>query len=96
MAGFFGKLVIFNAAVEQGYVVLAVLGVISSVIAAYYYLKIIKVMFFDEAGDGFDKDMSFARRVVLFASIAFVLAFAVKPSLIMAGAQGAAAALFPG
>ena len=94
MAGFFGKLAVFQAAVAQGYIVLAVLGVLSSVVAAYYYLRIIKVMFFEDAADSFEKEIPFARRVVLLVSILFVLGFAIKPSLIIASAQGAAAALF--
>lgn len=71
-AGFFGKLVVFNAAVAEGYYVLAVVGVLSSVVAAYYYLRVVKVMFFDEPEDAFDKDMPFARRAVLLISILFV------------------------
>jgi NADH-quinone oxidoreductase subunit N len=94
MAGFFGKLAVFQAAIAQGFIVLAVLGVLSSVVAAYYYLRIVKVMFFEEAADAFEKDIPFARRVVLLLSILFVLGFVIKPSLIIASAQGAASALF--
>jgi NADH-quinone oxidoreductase subunit N len=47
-AGFVGKLVVFRAAIEAGYVVLAVVGVITSAIAAYYYFMVIKTMFIDE------------------------------------------------
>jgi NADH-quinone oxidoreductase subunit N len=47
LAGFFGKLLIFKSAVGAGHVVLAVVGVIASVVASYYYLKLIKIMFFD-------------------------------------------------
>lgn len=96
MAGFFGKLFIFEAAVAQEFYVLAVLGILSSVIAAYYYLRVIKVMFFDPAVDRFDDDNPFARRAVLAISIIFVLFFVLKPSLIVASAQSAAAALFMG
>ncbi len=96
MAGFFGKLFIFEAAVAQEFYVLAVLGVVSSVVAAYYYLRVIKVMFFDPAADPFDKDIPFARRAVLAISIIFVLAFVLKPSLIVASTQSAAASLFMG
>jgi NADH-quinone oxidoreductase subunit N len=47
-AGFVGKLVIFRAAIEAGFVVLAVIGVITSAIAAYYYFMVIKTMFMEE------------------------------------------------
>ena len=96
MAGFFGKLMIFEAAVERELYVLAVLGVITSVVAAYYYLRIIKVMFFDSPAEALDRDIPFARRAVMFASLAFVLGFIVKPSLVIALAKNAAAALFAG
>lgn len=94
MAGFFGKLMIFNAAVEQGYYVLAVVGVLSSVVACYYYLRVVKVMFFDEPADAFDGDIPFARRVVLCLSILFVLGFILKPGVIIDSAQSAADVLF--
>ncbi len=48
LAGFFAKFYVFLAAVQEGFFVLAVIGVITSVIAAFYYLRIIKVMYFDE------------------------------------------------
>lgn len=96
MAGFFGKMMIFQAAVDGGFFILAILGVVSSVVAAYYYLRVVKVMFFDEAADPFEKNMPFAQRAILLISIVFVLAFAIKPSLIIQSAQGAASALFTG
>ena len=46
--GFWPKLLVFNAAVESGYIALAVAGIIGTVIGAYYYLKIVKIMYFDE------------------------------------------------
>lgn len=94
-AGFFSKLAIFNAAVAEDLYVLAVLGVLSSVVAAFYYLRVIKVMFFDEAVDSFDKDEnSFARRVVLLVSVVFVLCFIFKPGILFESAMDAASALF--
>ena len=96
LAGFFGKLFIFNAAIASEFYVLAVLGVLTSVVAAYYYLRIIKVMFFDSAVDPYDDSIPFARRVILAVSIFFVLAFILKPSLIVASTQGAASVLFTG
>ncbi len=96
LAGFFGKLLVFNAAVAQGYYVLAVLGVLTSVVAAYYYLRIVKVMFFDDAADAFDEDDSFARRAVLFVSVIFVMGFVFKPSVFMVSTLSAVATLFPG
>ncbi|MCC6597366.1 MAG: NADH-quinone oxidoreductase subunit NuoN [Alphaproteobacteria bacterium] len=94
-AGFFGKLAIFNAAMNEGLYVLAVLGVVTSVVAAFYYLRIVKVMFFDEPADSFDKNEgSFARRVVLIVSVLFVIGFIIKPSILYECAMHAASALF--
>ena len=50
--GFWGKLMVFNAAVAAGLLPLAVIGIVASVIGAFYYLKVIKVMYFDEPTDG--------------------------------------------
>jgi len=49
--GFWGKLVVFNAAVAAGLLPLAVIGIAASVIGAFYYLKVVKVMYFDDAAD---------------------------------------------
>ncbi len=49
--GFVGKLVVFNAAVDEGLWLLAVFGVLMSVVAAYYYLQVVKILFFDEPAD---------------------------------------------
>lgn len=95
-AGFFGKLVVFNAAVSSGYIILAILGVLTSVVAAYYYLRVIKVMFFDEPEDAFDTDIPFARRAVLFISVLFVLGFVIKPNLFVSNSFDAASVLFSG
>jgi len=48
MFGFWPKLVVFNAAVHAGLVPLAVAGILGTVVGAYYYLKIVKVMYIDE------------------------------------------------
>lgn len=53
-SGFWGKYFIFSAAVQQGMWTLAILGVLTSVIGAFYYIRIIKVMYFDDAAPAFD------------------------------------------
>lgn len=95
-AGFFGKFAVFSAAVESEFYVLAVIGVLTSVIAAYYYLRIIKVMFFDEPEDAFDHAFPLARKVVLTVSVLFVVCFIVKPGVFLETTQAAAASLFVG
>jgi len=54
LAGFFGKFYIFIAAIESNMVLLAVVGILASVIGAFYYLRIIKVIYFDENKNSFD------------------------------------------
>lgn len=75
LAGFFGKFYVFMAAVEAGYYPLVAIGLLSSVVAAYYYLKIIKIMYFDDAKAPFDrKSLSLSAKAVLLLC-ALVTAF---------------------
>ena len=90
MAGFFGKLVVFQAALAAGQIGLAIIGVVMSVVAAFYYLRLIKVMFFDEPATGITLDLSGAQKIVLGLSVVFTLLFIVRPDAIMAPATAAA------
>jgi NADH-quinone oxidoreductase subunit N len=74
LAGFFAKFYVFLAAIEAGLYVLAVIGVLASVVGAYYYVRIVKIMYFDEPAEGF-APMPVELRVVLGLSGAFVLFF---------------------
>ncbi|MGC2121661.1 MAG: NADH-quinone oxidoreductase subunit NuoN, partial [Xanthobacteraceae bacterium] len=64
LAGFFGKFYVFLAAIKAGLYVLAVIGVLASVVGAYYYLAIIKVMYFEEPAEAF-YNMPYELRIVL-------------------------------
>ena len=64
LAGFFAKLYVFLAAIEAGLFVLAVIGVLASVVSAFYYLRIVKIMYFDEPAGAFEP-MPAELRVVL-------------------------------
>ena len=87
MAGFFAKWYVFLAAIEANLVALSVIGVIASVIGAYYYLRIIKIMWFDDAAAGFVPSNTILRSV-LGISGAFVLFY-----ILLAGpVEGIAAA----
>jgi NADH-quinone oxidoreductase subunit N len=92
LAGFFGKLYVFLAAVQGGYWTLAVIGVLTSVVAAYYYLRIVKVMFFDQPVGTLDPAPA-SLTVVMAASGLFTLLFVLWPAPMLAAAQAAAAAL---
>jgi NADH-quinone oxidoreductase subunit N len=96
MAGFFSKLYIFLAAIDAGLYYLAVIGVLSSVVGAYYYVRIVKLMYFDDAAEKFDTPIGREMQAVLFVTAVFVLFFFVAPAPLLTGAEAAAAALFPG
>jgi NADH-quinone oxidoreductase subunit N len=97
LAGFFGKLFVFQAAVDAGLYGLAVFGVVASVVSAFYYLRIIKVMYFDAAPDeGLDPATDGRLNTVLALSSGAVLLFIILPAPLLGAASAAAAALFGG
>ncbi len=92
-AGFLGKYFVFAAAVQQGMWSLAVIGVLTSVVGAYYYIRIIKVMYFDAPAEAFDPrpgSLSF----VAAASGLFTTLFFFFPAPVVAAAEAAAKVLF--
>ena len=94
LAGFFGKFYIFLAAIEAHLYALAVIGVLSSVVAAFYYLRIIKVMYFDELTDSLDKPIGREMAAVLVGTGLVVLLFFGFLAPVVSGAEAAAAVLF--
>jgi len=96
MAGFFGKLYVFLAAVEAGQITLAVIGVLTSVIGAYYYLRIIKVMYFDEPVEALDRLDDEPMVAVLAGTALVTLLLFVFPNPVLNAATAAAASLFAG
>jgi NADH-quinone oxidoreductase subunit N len=92
LAGFFGKLYVFLAAVQGGYWTLAVIGVLTSVVSAYYYLRIVKVMYFDQAVGALDRAPA-SLTIVMAGTGLFTLLFCLWPAPMLAAAQAAAAAL---
>ena len=93
LAGFFAKFYVFLAAIEAGLYVLAVIGVVTSVIGAYYYLAIVKVMYFDEPAPAFGS-MRPELKVVLAVTGLFNLLFFVVPGPLVNAAAAAANSLF--
>ena len=91
-AGFFGKLYVFLAAVKGGFWVLATVGVLTSVVSAYYYLRIIKVMYFDQGAGALDHAPA-SLSVVMAGTGLFNLLFILWPTPMLAAAGAAAAAL---
>jgi NADH-quinone oxidoreductase subunit N len=93
LAGFFAKFYVFLAAIKAGLIVLAVIGVVSSVVGAYYYLSIVKIMYFDEPAKAF-APMAYELRFVLAVTGLFNLLFIVYPGPLIAAATAAAKSLF--
>ncbi|MGB0682789.1 MAG: NADH-quinone oxidoreductase subunit NuoN [Magnetovibrionaceae bacterium] len=96
LAGFFGKFYIFLSAINVGLYALAVIGVLASVISAFYYLRIIKVMYFDEAHEPLDKGLSKPMVAVMTISGIFITFFALVPGPLEAVADSAARMLLGG
>ena len=92
LAGFFGKLYVFLAAVQAGYWVLAVIGIVTSVVASFYYLRIVKVMYFDGAAEGFDARPA-GVTVVMAATGLATLLFFLFPAQLIGAAQVAVSAV---
>lgn len=95
MAGFFGKFFIFTAAIEAELYALAIIGVVSSVVGAYYYLRIVKIVFFDELQDRFDKPVGRYLGPIMTLTGVVTIVFFLWPAPILDSATVAAAALFP-
>src|SRR5947207_595475 len=93
LAGFFAKYYVFLAAIKADLFTLAVLGVLLSVVGAYYYLAIIKLMYFDEPAKGF-APMAPELKAVLAVSGLFNLLFFVYPGPLVEAATAAAKSLF--
>ncbi|HKJ73215.1 MAG TPA: proton-conducting transporter membrane subunit, partial [Alphaproteobacteria bacterium] len=96
LAGFFGKWYIFLSAINAHLYGLAVVGVITSVVGAFYYLRVIKVVYFDEPAEPFEPLGDKVMSGLMFVSAFVVALFFVYPGPLVASANMAAAALFPG
>ena len=93
LAGFFAKFYVFLAAINAGLYTLAVIGVLSSVVGAYYYLRIVKIIYFDEPAEKFEP-MPEGLKAVLGVSGLLVILFFAYPAPLVAAASVAAKSLF--
>ncbi|WP_026380117.1 NADH-quinone oxidoreductase subunit NuoN [Afifella pfennigii] len=93
LAGFFAKYYVFLAAIEAGLYALAVIGVVSSVVGAFYYLRIVKLMYFDEPEASFEA-MPTELKTVLGISGVFVIFFVFFASPVVVAAGNAASSFF--
>ena len=80
LAGFFAKFYIFKSVLEQSMYFLAIVGLLSTVVAAFYYLRIIKVMYFDKEKEKFDTDHSLWLKFSLTTTTLLILTYFIFPS----------------
>jgi NADH-quinone oxidoreductase subunit N len=92
LAGFFAKWYVFVAAVEAKLYALAIIGVLSSVVGAFYYLRIVKIVYFDDAKTAFDPLDSSLKAVILVSSLVIFL-FWLYPAPLVNAASLAASSL---
>ena len=93
LAGFFGKYFVFVAAIEAKLYALAIIGVLASVVGAYYYLRIVKLMWFDDAKGEFARTSGILRLVFGLSGL-FVTAYVLIGGPLGSGAEAAATSFF--
>lgn len=95
LAGFYAKMFVFLSAIEAGMIIMTVIGLLTSVIAAYYYLRVVKVIYFDDAqGQSLSVDIPFLSRAVFLICTIVITGFFLMPSFLLDVAEYAANSLF--
>jgi len=82
LAGFFAKFYVFMSVIESGMYTLAIVGLLSTVISAFYYLRIIKIIYFDEIKNSFDKIKNLGITSTVFLSCSILVLFFLYPSIL--------------
>ena len=80
LAGFFAKFYIFMAVIESQMYALAIIGLLATVISAFYYLRIIKVIYFDKPKKSFDESYDWGQKSTLILSSLLILIYFIFPS----------------
>ena len=94
LAGFFAKFYVFDAAIKAGLTPLVIVGALASVVGAFYYLRVVKIMFFDEPADKFSPAEAGVRWVMGLSAL-LVIFYVVYPLPLLDAADAAARALVP-
>ena len=81
LAGFFAKFYVFLAVIEQSMYFLAIVGLLATVVAAFYYLRIIKIIYFDPEKEEYETSHNLGLKITLAISTIFILAYFIYPSL---------------
>ena len=95
LAGIFAKLYVFGAAIQAHLYVPAIINIVASVAGAFYYLRILQIMYFDEPVRGFDRGIGNGTHAIMWGTSAISLFFVIVPAPLIALAGSAAHALFP-
>ena len=83
MAGFFAKFYIFTAVIEQSMYFLAIIGLLSAVISAFYYLRIIKIIYFDSKKEKYDTDYNMGLKISLSLTTLLIISYFIMPSILV-------------
>ncbi len=99
LVGFFGKYMVLYSAIENGYFFLSIVAILTSVIAASYYLKIIRVLYFESSAESVSKcedttALTNTHSFIIATLTMFILLFVIKPSLLLNSTQLLALTLF--
>lgn len=95
LMGIFAKLYVFLAAIGAGLYIAALIGILSSCVAAFYYLRIVKVIYLDPPAAALDRDEGVAVQIVIAVTALISLLFVFLPGPLVQAADLAAKALFP-
>merc|ERR1711991_1175203 len=82
LAGFFAKFYIFTAVIEQSMFFLAIVGLLSTVLAAFYYLRLIKIIYFDKPKDKYETDHTIGLKITLAISTGILILYFIYPGLL--------------
>ena len=82
LAGFFAKFYVFTAVIEQKMYALAIIGLLTTVISAFYYLRIIKIIYFDDSSISFDPVKNSVAKLSIFISCAILITFFLYPAIL--------------
>jgi len=82
LAGFFAKFYIFMAVIEKSMYFLAIVGLLSTVVAAFYYLRLIKIIYFDKPKDEFEKDHNLGLKITLAISTGILALYFIYPGIL--------------
>jgi NADH-quinone oxidoreductase subunit N len=83
MAGFFAKFYVFTSVIQESMYFLAITGLFSAVISAFYYLRIIKIIYFDKEQEKFDTDHNIGLKISLSISTLLILLYFIFPSKLL-------------